>query len=220
MIYNCKGVIFDFNGTLFFDSDKHVLAWGKMGEELRGYGIGTEEMQTHFYGVPNNRAIEYLLQKECDEAELTKYSELKESFYRDFCKEDPESFHLVAGAHEFFDQLVKENVPFTIASASIKPNIDFFVESFELAKWFDPEKIVYDDGSFANKVKMFQYAAEVIGVPIEECLIFEDSDSGIRDAYIAGCQNIIVVDSMGVAAKHEGKPGVKQIIKTFEELKY
>ena len=127
MIYNCKGVIFDFNGTLFFDSEKHVLAWGKMGEELRGYGIGTEEMQAHFYGVPNNRAIEYLLQKECDEAELTKYSELKESFYRDFCKEDPESFHLVAGAHEFFDQLVKENIPFTIASASIKPNIDFFV---------------------------------------------------------------------------------------------
>lgn len=219
MIYNCKGVIFDFNGTLFFDSEKHVLAWGKMGEELLGCGIGTEEMQAHFYGVPNNRAIEYLLQKECDEAELTKYSELKESFYRDFCKEDPESFHLVAGAHEFFDQLVKENIPFTIASASIKPNIDFFVESFELAKWFDPEKIVYDDGSFANKVKMFQYAAEVIGVPIEDCLIFEDSDSGIRDAYIAGCQNIIVVDSMGVAAKHEGKPGVKQIIKTFEELK-
>ena len=212
-------MIFDFNGTLFFDSEKHVLAWGKMGEELRGYGIGTEEMQAHFYGLPNNRAIEYLLQKECDEAELTKYSELKESFYRDFCKEDPESFHLVAGAHEFFDQLVKENIPFTIASASIKPNIDFFVESFELAKWFDPEKIVYDDGSFANKVKMFQYAAEVIGVPIEDCLIFEDSDSGIRDAYIAGCQNIIVVDSMGVAAKHEGKPGVKQIIKTFEELK-
>ena len=34
-------------------------------------------------------------------------------------------------------------------------------ESFELAKWFEPEKIVYDDGSFANKVKMFHYAADV-----------------------------------------------------------
>ena len=219
MLYGCKGVIFDFNGTLFFDGEKHVLAWGRMGEELRGYGIGPEEMQAHFYGVPNNRAIEYLLQKECDEAELTKYSELKESFYRDICREDPESFHLVAGSHEFFDKLVEENIPFTIASASIKPNIDFFVESFELAKWFDPDKIVYDDGSFENKVKMFQYAADVIGVPIEECLIFEDSDSGIRDAYAAGCQNIIVVDSMGVAAKHEGKPGVQKIIKTFEELR-
>ena len=220
MIDNYKGVIFDFNGTLFFDSEKHVLAWGKMGKELRGSEIGLEEMQAHFYGVPNNRAIEYLLQKECDEAELTKYSELKEAYYRDFCREDKETFHLVAGCHEFFDKLAEEKVPFTIASASIKPNIDFFVESFELAKWFEPEKIVYDDGSFENKVKMFLYAAEVIGVPIEECLIFEDSDSGIRDAYAAGCRNIVVVDSMGVAEKHVGKPGVKQIIKSFEELEY
>jgi len=220
MLYNCKGVIFDFNGTLFFDSEKHVLAWGKMAEELRGFGIGLEEMQAHFYGVPNNRAIEYILQKECAEEELTKYSELKEAYYRDFCREDKETFHLVAGCHEFLDKLKEENIPFTIASASIKPNIDFFVESFELEKWFEPEKIVYDDGSFANKVKMFQYAAEVIGVPIEDCLIFEDSDSGIRDAHKAGCKNIIVVDSMGVAEKHIGKPGVKQIIKTFEELEF
>ena len=218
MLYNCKGVIFDFNGTLFFDSEKHVLAWGKMAEELRGFGIGVEEMQEHFYGVPNNRAIEYILQKECAEEELTKYSELKEAYYREFCKEDKESFHLVAGCQEFFDKLVEEKIPFTIASASIKPNIDLFVESFELEKWFEPAKIVYDDGSFENKEKMFQYAADVIGVPIEECLIFEDSYSGIRDAYIAGCKNIIVVDSMGIAKKHIGKPGIKQIIKNFKEL--
>ena len=36
MLYNCKGVIFDFNGTLFFDSDKHVLAWGRMAEKHVG----------------------------------------------------------------------------------------------------------------------------------------------------------------------------------------
>ena len=213
-----KGVIFDFNGTLFFDSPKHVLAWGRMSEELRGHGISVEEMQSHFYGVPNNRAIEYMLQKECDEEELNKYSELKEAYYRDFCREDKEMLHLVAGAHEFFDALVEKKIPFTIASASIKPNIDFFVESFELEKWFDPEKIVYDDGSYANKQKMFEHAAEVIGVPIEDCLILEDSDSGIRDAYAVGCRNIIVVDSMGIAAKHEGKPGVVKIVKDLTEL--
>lgn len=213
-----KGVIFDFNGTLFFDSEKHVLAWGRMSEELRGHGISVEEMQSHFYGVPNNRAIEYMLQKECDEEELNKYSELKEAYYRDFCREDKEMLHLVAGAHEFFDALVDKKIPFTIASASIKPNIDFFVESFELEKWFDLEKIVYDDGSYANKQKMFEHAAEVIGVPIEDCLILEDSDSGIRDAYAVGCRNIIVVDSMGIAAKHEGKPGVVKIVKDLTEL--
>ena len=30
-----KGVIFDFNGTLFLDNDKHVLAWNRISQELR-----------------------------------------------------------------------------------------------------------------------------------------------------------------------------------------
>lgn len=218
MKLNCKGVIFDFNGTLFFDSDKHVLAWGRLAEELRGCSISYEELLTHFYGVPNNRAIEYLLQKPCDEYELTRYSEKKEAYYRELCVVDTERFHLAEGACGFFEKLKQQQIPFTIASASIKENIDFFVESFDLSQWFSSEKIVYDDGRFKNKVQMFLYAAEMIGVPISECLIFEDSDSGIRDAFQAGCRSIIVVDSMGVAAKHEGKPGVIRIISNFKEL--
>lgn len=102
MLNGCKGVVFDFNGTLFFDSDKHVLAWNKLSEDLRGVGITPEELQTHFYGVPNNRAIEYLLQCECDEAELTKFSERKEAYYRDLCRADAGTFHLVKGAGKFF----------------------------------------------------------------------------------------------------------------------
>ena len=30
-----RGVIFDFNGTLFFDNDKHVKAWGAISQLLR-----------------------------------------------------------------------------------------------------------------------------------------------------------------------------------------
>lgn len=218
MLYGCNGVIFDFNGTLFFDSDKHVLAWGKMSQELRGIGITTEEIQSHFYGVPNNRIIEYLLGHSCPEAELNAYSEKKEAYYRGFCRKDANSFHLVAGANQFFSQLQQMGVPFTIASASIKSNIDFFVESFDLEHWFDPNLIIYDDGSYPNKVEMFRHAARVIGVPVEECLIFEDSESGIRDALKAGCRNVIVVDSMGVAGKYAGQPGIVKTIRSFQEM--
>ena len=213
-----KGVIFDFNGTLFFDSDKHVQAWGKLSEDLRGAGISSEELQTHFYGVPNNRAIEYLLKRSCPEEELTTYSERKEAYYRDFCRNDQSNFHLVSGATSFFNKLQGQGIPIAIASASIKANIDFFVESFGLRQWFDHEQIIYDDGRFASKVEMFRFAADVIGVPVEECLIFEDSESGIRDALKAGCKNVIVVDSMGVADRYVGQPGIVKVIKTFEEI--
>lgn len=219
MLNQCKGVIFDFNGTLFFDSEKHVKAWNRLSLEIRGVEISSQELQEHFYGVPNNRAIEYLLQKKCNEAELSRYSELKEAYYRDICRKETDSFHLVQGADIYFDMLKTKQIPFAIASASIKPNIDFFVESFGLERWFTPERIIYDDGTFVDKVEMFRCAAAVLGVPVDECLIFEDSESGIRNALEAGCRNIVVVDSMGVADRYAGQPGIVRIIRSFEDLK-
>jgi len=218
MTNQCRGVIFDFNGTLFFDSEKHVKAWNRLSQEIRGTGITPQELQEHFYGVPNNRAIEYLLQKTCDETELTRYSELKEAYYRDICREESSSFHLAEGATVYFDRLMEAGIPFAIASASIKANIDFFVESFGLDRWFAMERIIYDDGTFVNKVEMFRRAAHTIGVPLEDCMIFEDSESGIRNALEAGCRNVVVVDSMGVAMKYFGEPAVVRIISDYRDL--
>ena len=39
-----KAVIFDFNGTLFFDSDKHIEAWNICSERLIGRKMTDEEV--------------------------------------------------------------------------------------------------------------------------------------------------------------------------------
>ena len=211
-----KGVIFDFNGTLFFDNDKHILAWGEISKMLRGRDITEEELLEHFNGVPNQKIITYLLGREGIAEELETYSRLKEEFYRRFCLEDKEKFHLVEGAVEFFNDLKEKEIPFTIASASIKTNIDFFVKEFGLAKWINPEDIVYDDGSYENKVTMFQDAAKKLRVDIKECMIVEDSVSGIYSAYLAGCRNIVVIDSSNRAEEYRALPGVVKVIQNFK----
>ena len=211
-----KGVIFDFNGTLFFDNDKHILAWGEISKMLRGRGITEEELLEHFNGVPNQKIVSYLLGREGIEEELEKYSQLKEELYRNFCLEDKERFHLVDGAKEFFDYLKEREIPFTIASASIKANIDFFVKEFELGNWMNPENIVYDDGSYENKIAMFQDAAKKLRVDIKECMIVEDSVSGIYSGYLAGCRNIVVIDSSNRADEYRTLPGVVRVIKDFK----
>mgnify|MGYP002711779640 CR=1 FL=1 len=82
------------------------------------------------------------------------YSKLKEKYYRQFCKEDQATFHLVEGSYDYFKQLKDQKIPFTIASASIKENIDFFVESFQLDKWMKVDDIIYDNGTYQNKLKL------------------------------------------------------------------
>ena len=102
---NYKAIIFDFNGTLFFDNDKHVLAWGKISKLIRGRGISDEELHEQFNGTPNAKNIQYMMNNQATSEELKKYSLLKEEYYREFCKQDKASFHLVDGAVAFFDKL-------------------------------------------------------------------------------------------------------------------
>ena len=56
-MHKYKGVIFDFNGTLFFDNPKHILAWSKISQDIRHHGIDEEELHEHINGVPNNKVV-------------------------------------------------------------------------------------------------------------------------------------------------------------------
>lgn len=207
-----KGVIFDFNGTLFLDDDKHVKAWGEMALEIRGKAVTAEELHKHMNGKPNSQIIRYLNGGKEDPAAEEYYSNRKEEIYRRCCSEDQVHLHLIAGAEQLFDVLKERNIPFTIASASIKPNIDFFVEIFRLDHWIDPESIVYDDGTYENKIAMFKKAADVIGVPLQECTVFEDSFSGIRSAAAAGVQDIRLLDSSHIYEQVKELPQIRQVL--------
>lgn len=213
-----NGVIFDFNGTLFLDNDKHIKAWNKIAMELRGTGITEEELHTKMNGVNNKYIIRYLNSgKEDDELEA-KYSSLKEQYYRRFCKEDTKNFHLIEGAVQLFDQLKQKNIPFTIASASIKDNIDFFVENFQLDRWIDPETIVYDNGQYKDKEAMFIHAARNIHVPVDQICVIEDSLAGVNASIKAGIPDIRIIDSGHIASQVESFEQVRQICDTMKEI--
>lgn len=175
-----KGVIFDFNGTLFYDTPFHNIAWQRMVKELTGNDLDND-LRVKMHGK-NNRDILHCIDKNINDKDIISYSRRKEEIYRNICLENPDKLHLVNGAIELFNYLKEHDIPFTIASASIKDNIDFFVKTFNLDKWFDLDKIVYDDGSHSNKISMFNKAAKLINVGIDNCIIFEDSKSGIAFA--------------------------------------
>lgn len=216
MNFDC--VVFDFNGTLFFDDDKHVAAWNQISKEIRGIGITPQELHENINGVPNQQTITFLSGGTYTQEQIDFHSQKKEAVYREKCMEDTENFHLVDGAEEYFDYLKSKNIPFTIATASIKPNVDFFIESFHLDRWIPRDHFVYDDGTYENKVAMFQDACRILGSDPNHCLVFEDSGSGIRNAYEAGCSNIIIMAGQKDFAEFEGKPGVQKIIRSFREM--
>ena len=183
------GVIFDFNGTLFFDTDYHVQVFDSMSRELCGKPVSLHDMESVYAGKPNVEIFRIMTNGTKSEQELQELSERKEALYRE-AVQNSGTAALCPGAYELFALLKERGIPFTIASASIIENIEFFRKTFGLDEWVDPEKIVYDDGTYVSKTAMFEKAKEILQA--EHVLVLEDSLSGITCADAIGAETIVI----------------------------
>lgn len=216
-----SAVIFDFNGTLFFDTEFHNQAWihfsRKYAKELT-----IEEMEHHVHGFTNKEILEYIFKKTLSPEEITAYSGEKEENYRAMCRNNPGRCILTPGAEHFLDLLKQRHIPMTIATASIRQNVSFFIEMFHLGKWFDTDKIIYDTGEFRGKPfpDMFLAAARILGVPISGCMIIEDSIGGVHAARNAGAAKIVAISNEGNPEKFSRIEFIDQVITDFRQLEY
>lgn len=215
-----KAVIFDFNGTMFFDDDKHVISWKAFAKQKYGYDLKDEEFPGHIHGHNNADILHYLTGKTFTPEETLMAATEKELMYQKICEDDNENLHLVKGLSEFLDLLVKNHIKIGIATASMKPNVDWYIKTFHLSKWFDTDHIVYDDNTLTRgkpDPMIYHRAMQILNVLPENVLVFEDSPSGIESAYRADVGYIVAI------RKPDGKDtshlnGVKTMIEDFSTL--
>ena len=126
-----KGIIFDFNGTLLWDSQLHFDAWHIYSKKLIGRPFSKEEMLTHMFGHTNEDILTYALGKKPEKDLLDKYSREKEAYYRAQCLAQPECFKLAPHAEEYLDYLKSQNIPMTIATMSEWQNVEFYIKELK-----------------------------------------------------------------------------------------
>ena len=210
-----RGCIFDFNGTLLFDTPAHADAWRAFLLE-KGIAVTDADIQKHIQGRPNLDILRHFLGELTDQEILT-CSKRKEEKYRAVCLQKNDWFRLVDGVPEMFDRLQAEGVPFTIATSSQWDNVSFYFEHLGLDRWFTPETLVFDDGKMRGKPApdIYLRAMALIGCRPDECAVFEDSLSGIQAGRAAGAGWIIAVDSDLDREKLLRVEGVSRVISNF-----
>ena len=215
-----KGIIFDFNGTLFWDSQLHYDAWREFSVLLREKPFSDEKKKKKMFGHTNADIIEYLIGKKPSKEMVEKYGKEKESVYRKRCLSDMEKFKLAPGAIELLDYLKDNNIPRTIATMSEWDNVEFYIKEFKLERWFDIDKIVYSDGTIPGKPApdIFLIASEKIGIPPKDCIVIEDAIAGINSAKNAGIGKIIAIASLEPIEFYQSISGIHKIIKNFNEF--
>lgn len=202
-----RAVLLDFNGTMFFDTRFHMEAWSKIYHEL--HPEDANPLDPKLVCGPCNEAILQNMAPGLTAQERQRYAARKEEMYRSVCRSNPDCLHLVAGAEKLMQSLQERQIPFTLASASPKANVDFYFESFPIGRWLRKEDVVYDDGSYADKGQMHLEAARRLNVPFSKCLVIEDSPTAIALAKQNGAGRIIAIgetadgsDLIAMGAEH------------------
>ncbi len=214
------GVIFDFNGTMFFDSDKHIKAWTMYVEEITGQKLSNQEIESYVKTMSGRQLIEHYLGYEISDDMYEQFAEEKENIYRKLCVEDKKNLKLAPGLEKFLDYLTEYNIPRTIASAAPLSNMMFYFETFDLYRWFDTDKLVFHDKRMRDKPfpDLYLVACKLLNKEPGKCMVFEDSDVGIQAATAAGIKNIIAIT--GDSPRLDTKPydTVKAVIKDYNDL--
>jgi beta-phosphoglucomutase len=216
-----KGIIFDFNGTLFWDSELHDETWNKFAMQLRGRGVSREDLLMNIHGKINKDILAFVLEKEISDDEANRFSEEKEMLYRNLVLSAKEKYQLAPGAEELLDELANLGFPVTIATSSQKPNVDFYFDYFGLSKWFDYQKVVFDNGKIEPKPApdIFIEAARKLDVDVQRCLILEDSFTGIRAARNACANKVVFVENNVPVHFHKIEKYVDGRISNLLEIK-
>lgn len=189
-------VIFDFNGTMLFDTPLQYRAWNVLAEETLGHGIDYDEFLRAANGRTSRETVEYFWGKDVDVSFRNTLIARKRDMYRQQCVEHPDIFHLAEGSTEVLDLLKDHEIPFTIATSSNPSSVDFYYENLDLGRWFERENIICSDLNFPGKPApdIYQIAAKKLNMPPERCVVVEDALAGASSARAAGIGYIVVID--------------------------
>ena len=195
-----KGVLFDFNGTLFFDTDCHVKAFEKCYAN-RGMAVPSpQEIITNLFGLSNEVIYKEYFDANATTEDCKRFAREKEGYYYECCLTPPFTMDYSNGARALLSYLKENNIPYCLATGAGMDNISFYNENLDLAEWFDREHIVCADDKVKCKPdpEIYEYAASKIGLKASDCIVFEDGTLGLIAANKANAGACIAIYEEGL----------------------
>ena len=217
-----KGVIIDFNGTLYLDHDLNHIGWETAFNSVKTkdsnitYEKFEENIETLTKDYDYSRAMLEMFNKDASLENIINLSDYKEQCYRDLAVKLNRT-ELMKGTSTFLDYLKDNNIKYCIASMAPLSNFKFYLDYLKLKKWFTLDNIVYDCEKYNNKNDQYDEAIKRMGLKLDECLLIEDSPKVIDRAIEHGVKKIIYLNSKNKEFKRNE---IIQEIKDFTEFDY
>lgn len=205
------GVIFDMDGVLVDSNKAHLLSWKRVAEES---GVDfTEKMFWDTVGMRSESIVERYWPQPLTTTDVAELVNKKESIFLENCGE---GVFLIPGVIDFVKRLYEKKVKFALGSSAPRANVEHILVNFGLQYYFGTRVVA---GNEVQRGKpspdIFLLAARKMGVLPSECVVIEDSVSGIIAGKRAGMRTIAFVSAGHEREEYEG---ADRIVCSFKEV--
>jgi beta-phosphoglucomutase len=177
-----SAVIFDMDGVLADTIDLHYQSWQRVADEWQI--PFNKEDYSQILGMKREESVDYLLRNHTVDAN-TRLEMLrrKNDYYLELV-ETLNSDRLLPGVQKLLAELQAAQMRIALGSSS--KNAALILQKLGIDNLFE---VVADGNSVPNSKpspEVFQKAAELLGLPADECLVIEDAAAGVEAAKAAG----------------------------------
>jgi beta-phosphoglucomutase family hydrolase len=173
-------LIFDLDGVVVDSMPLHTLAWLGYLERL---GISRKDIAFYMHGRRNDEIVREFLGPEVPDNVIFEHGAAKEQLFREMMGASLVD-SLVPGVADFLAR--SEGLPVALATNAEPANVDFVLDGAKLRRWFQ----VVADGSQVRNAKpapdIYLLAGARLNVAPGNCIVFEDSPTGVAAARAAG----------------------------------
>ncbi len=213
------GALFDCNGVIIDDYLLQKEVWKILSQKIRQKPITDQEMVEHVLSIPTLEVFHWITEGKLSEDELRQLDDEKRAIIIELSK-DTSLYRLMPGIELFFDELQAHGVPMTIVTSARESSVISYFKTYPFEKWFEFEKVIYNDGKHNNKPAPDPYilGAKNLGLAASDCAVFEDSPSGVISGFAAGSRNIIGISSNLPEGSLQKLPGVVKVVQDFFQV--
>ena len=176
---NFKAYLFDCDGTIVDSMPLHYVAWKRVFAE---HGCSfPEELFYAWGGMPVRAIIAALNEEHGLNMPIEETARNKELYYNEMIEElkaIPEVLVHIEDQHG--------RIPFAVVSGSTRDSVELSLGALGLLDRFDTLVCAGDYAKGKPDPEPFLTAARLLGVNPEECLVFEDAETGVMAARAAG----------------------------------
>jgi HAD superfamily hydrolase (TIGR01509 family) len=174
-------MIFDLDGVLVDSMPLHVLAWEQY---LAALGIPIANLERRMHGKRNSELVRDVIDPTLPDDVVFRHGAEKEKLFRRLLLENDLNDYRIPGLIEFLER--HRDIPKAVGSNAEPQNIEFILERFGLKEFFP----ITVDGMQVERPKPFPdiylEAAKRLRAEPKNCIVFEDSPTGVEAGRAAG----------------------------------